>query len=86
MAKNDIKRALESRPIVGEAKNVIMFLGDGMGLSTITAARQLMAQITPNMELPEAALEWDHFYHVGLSKVRDLRTLALEICIQVHFV
>jgi alkaline phosphatase len=32
-------------PVDGVAKNVILFVGDGMGISTITAARILEGQL-----------------------------------------
>ncbi|KAK7094252.1 alkaline phosphatase-like [Littorina saxatilis] len=45
-AKEELHRALkETDPIVGVAKNVIMFLGDGMGLTTVTAGRILAGQL-----------------------------------------
>lgn len=60
-----LKSVRAEQPINGRAKNVILFLGDGMGISTVTAARILAGQkINPaggeefqlNMEkLPYAA-------------------------------
>lgn len=37
--QDDLARRLAIKPINGPAKNVILFVGDGMGVSTITAAR-----------------------------------------------
>ena len=37
----DIERARQNVPNVAVAKHVILFLGDGMGISTVTAARIL---------------------------------------------
>jgi len=54
-----------------KAKNVIFFVGDGMDLTTITAARILKGQRKGNTG-PEDALTWDKFDHVALSKVRML--------------
>jgi alkaline phosphatase len=34
-----LKRRLQLKPNTGKAKNVILFIGDGMGISTLTAAR-----------------------------------------------
>lgn len=45
-----------------KAKNVILFVGDGMGISTVTATR-----IYKYGE--EGALSWESFPHVGLLKV-----------------
>ena len=36
-----VERARARTPEAGAAKNAILFLGDGMGISTITAARIL---------------------------------------------
>ena len=38
-------RARRSRPAEGRAKNVIIFIGDGMGIPTVTAARILEGQL-----------------------------------------
>lgn len=45
-----------------KAKNVILFVGDGMGISTVTATR-----IYKYGE--EGALSWESFPHTGLLKV-----------------
>ena len=37
--QTDLARRLAIRPIKGPARNVILFIGDGMGVSTVTAAR-----------------------------------------------
>ena len=34
-----VEKARQEKPIMGHARNVILFLGDGMGISTVTAAR-----------------------------------------------
>ena len=61
----------------GRAKNVILFIGDGMGISTVTAARILAAQqpniIDPNNTAPassgeENALSFEKFSYLALSK------------------
>ena len=52
---------------MGVAKNVILFLGDGMGMPTVTAARILQGQMQgKNGE--EHQLSFDKFPHVALSK------------------
>ena len=53
------------------AKNVILFIGDGMGISTVTAARILRGQLN-NMTGEETVLEFEKFPHVALSKVKSL--------------
>jgi len=50
-----------------KAKNVIFFVGDGMGVSTITAARILEGQIK-GMTGEENRLSFENFPNVGLSK------------------
>ncbi|MCP3984622.1 MAG: alkaline phosphatase [bacterium] len=49
------------------ARNVILFLGDGMGMSTITAARILAGQQAGNPG-EEHRLSFERFPHVGLVK------------------
>ena len=50
------------------AKNVILFIGDGMASTTITAARVFKGQ-TEKVNGREALLEWELFPHTGLSRV-----------------
>lgn len=50
-----------------EAKNIIFFLGDGMSLTTVTAARILKGQLQGNPG-EETFLSWENFPHTGLSK------------------
>lgn len=50
------------------AKNVILFLGDGMSLPTITAARIYSGQKTGSTG-EESALSFEDFPGIGLSKV-----------------
>jgi alkaline phosphatase len=38
-AAADLDRRLQEQPITGQAKNIILFVGDGMGVSTLTAGR-----------------------------------------------
>ncbi len=50
-----------------QAKNVILFLGDGMGVSTVTAARILAGQLRGNSG-EENHLSFEKFPHLALSK------------------
>ncbi|PIK58342.1 putative alkaline phosphatase [Apostichopus japonicus] len=43
-----------------QAKNVVFFLGDGMGVSTVTAARILKGQLDGNTG-EEHVLSWENF-------------------------
>ncbi|XP_058858012.1 alkaline phosphatase-like isoform X2 [Acipenser ruthenus] len=49
------------------AKNAILFLGDGMGIPTVTAARILKGQMN-GFSGEETQLEMDKFPHVALAK------------------
>ncbi|CAK8698161.1 alkaline phosphatase-like [Clavelina lepadiformis] len=49
------------------AKNVILFLGDGMSIGTITAGRILKGQLQGNSG-EETKLAMDQFHHAGLSR------------------
>jgi alkaline phosphatase len=68
LANNELKKAKQMQPNLAVAKNVIVFLGDGMGVSTVTAARILQGQLK-NKTGEEELLSFEHFPHVGLSKV-----------------
>src|SRR5690606_39291708 len=41
----ELKRALQRKPIEGPVKNIILFVGDGMGITTVTAARIFDGQL-----------------------------------------
>lgn len=62
-AKNN--NALQAQ--LGQAKNVILFVGDGMGVSTVTAARILEGQLMGKMG-EEHQLSFDKFAYSGFSK------------------
>lgn len=53
---------------MGYAKNVIIFIGDGMGMSTVTAARILKAQ-QEKKSFHETRLTWEKFPYTSLSAV-----------------
>ncbi|MCO7223926.1 alkaline phosphatase [Pleionea sp. CnH1-48] len=55
----------------GKAKNVILFVGDGMGVSTVTAARILEGQ-NNNLSGEEYQLSFDKFPFAGLSKTYNV--------------
>ncbi|XP_061636509.1 alkaline phosphatase-like isoform X1 [Phyllopteryx taeniolatus] len=66
-AKATLDAALKLRPREHQAKNVILFLGDGMGVSTVSAARILEGQMEGNAG-EETVLAMDTFPYVALSK------------------
>ncbi|WP_420933209.1 alkaline phosphatase [Alteromonas sp. A081] len=55
----------------GTAKNVILFVGDGMGISTVTAARILDGQMK-GLSGEENQLSFDAFPFSGLSKTYNV--------------
>lgn len=55
----------------GVARGVVLFVGDGMGMSTLTAARILSGQRRGNTG-EEAQLAWDSFPAVALARVSPL--------------
>lgn len=55
------------RPKPGKARNVILFVGDGMGLSTVAAARILEGQ-QKGASGEENALSFERFPYLSLSK------------------
>lgn len=59
---DELRRSVKYEHNENKAKNVILFVGDGMGISTVTATR-----IYKYGE--EGALSWESFPHVGLLKV-----------------
>lgn len=56
---------------VGSAKNIILFVGDGMGISTVTAARILAGQRV-GQSGEEYQLSFDQFPFSGLSKTYNV--------------
>ena len=63
-----IERPERPNAIASRAKNVILFLGDGMGISTVTAARILEGQLRGESG-EENQLSFDRFPDVALIKV-----------------
>lgn len=56
-----VKEKLAAKLNQGKAKNVIMFLGDGMGVTTTSAARNLLGG-------EEKSLSFEEFPYTGLAK------------------
>ncbi|KAL4237016.1 hypothetical protein ACF0H5_005400 [Mactra antiquata] len=67
LASNMIKQKARLQLNVGVAKNVIMFIGDGMGISTVTAGRILKGQLAGQTG-EEEYLSFENFPYTGLSK------------------
>jgi alkaline phosphatase len=62
-----VRAAEEHRPIPGRARNVILFIGDGMGITTVTAARILDGQ-QHGQSGEENILSFERFPNVALAK------------------
>lgn len=62
-----ILKAAEMKPIKKRAKNVILFVGDGMGISTVTAARIFQGQLNGESG-EENWLEFEKLPYTALSK------------------
>ncbi|XP_070543493.1 alkaline phosphatase, tissue-nonspecific isozyme-like [Ptychodera flava] len=68
MARDSLKRALDLEKLnKNVAKNVIFFIGDGMGVTTVTAARILKGQ-NQGLLGEEAELSFETFPHLALIK------------------
>uniref|UniRef100_A0A8C5F1V6 Alkaline phosphatase n=1 Tax=Gopherus evgoodei TaxID=1825980 RepID=A0A8C5F1V6_9SAUR len=70
-AAEAIKATLKLQPMNYQAKNLILFLGDGMGVPTITATRILKGQLQGQLS-PEMPLAMDAFPYVALSKTYNV--------------
>ncbi|KAM8953079.1 intestinal-type alkaline phosphatase-like [Pelodytes ibericus] len=66
-----IDEALKLKPIEHRAKNLILFLGDGMGIPTVTATRILSGQQQGKLG-EENELAMDRFPYVALSKTYNV--------------
>ncbi|KAK8762955.1 hypothetical protein V5799_034442 [Amblyomma americanum] len=62
-----LERRLSTEKREGRAQNVILFIGDGMGISTITAARVFKGQLAGKTG-ETSALIFEKFPHASLSK------------------
>lgn len=63
----ELQRALRSSQNTNRAKNVILFVGDGMGISTVTAARIFAGQLQGSAG-EENFLSFERFPAVALAK------------------
>ncbi|XP_043269664.1 membrane-bound alkaline phosphatase-like [Venturia canescens] len=62
-----LKKKLQRSLNTGVAKNVIVFLGDGMSIPTLMATRTYLGQLEGKPG-EEGSLYWEHFPYTGLSK------------------
>jgi len=67
--QEELDLALSLNQNTGVAKNIILFIGDGMSLPTVAAARTYKGQKNGNDgDGSSAYLSWESFPNVGLSK------------------
>ncbi|CAG7833145.1 unnamed protein product [Allacma fusca] len=71
LGEDSIKDALREDKNENLAKNVILFVGDGMGLSTIVAGRIFKGQMQGHSG-EEGYLSFEKFKHVGLLKTYNV--------------
>ncbi|XP_005142354.3 intestinal-type alkaline phosphatase isoform X1 [Melopsittacus undulatus] len=74
-AATAIEASCKLQPRVTEAKNLIIFLGDGFGVPSITATRILNGQQQGKLG-PETPLALDSFPYVALSKTYSVDRLV----------
>ncbi|GAA6087150.1 alkaline phosphatase, tissue-nonspecific isozyme [Tachysurus ichikawai] len=67
-AQATLNSALRRKLNANVAKNIVLFLGDGMGITTITAVRILKGQLEKRPG-EETVMTMDTFPYVGLAKV-----------------
>ena len=60
--------AKRTKPVTNKAKNIVLFIGDGMGVSTVTAARIYKGQMQGRPG-EETVLSYETFPNVALAKV-----------------
>ncbi|XP_021249263.1 alkaline phosphatase, placental-like isoform X2 [Numida meleagris] len=66
-AKRRLEAALALQPAAQRAKNIILFVGDGMGVATMSAARIYKGQLAGGSG-EESVLAMETFPHVALAK------------------
>eukprot|EP00092_Neocalanus_flemingeri_P007962 GFUD01008590.1.p1 GENE.GFUD01008590.1~~GFUD01008590.1.p1 ORF type:complete len:578 (+),score=132.72 GFUD01008590.1:116-1735(+) len=67
LGKSDLQKAINAKRYEGEARNVIFFVGDGMGIPTHTMARIYKGQ-KKGESGEEESLVWEDFPFTGLMK------------------
>ncbi|XP_064090180.1 alkaline phosphatase-like [Macrobrachium nipponense] len=75
-AQDALTRQLGIRLREKQAKNVVFFLGDGMSLSTVTAARILKGSKTGKFE--RESLSWEEFDFAALSKTYNTEDIVTD--------
>lgn len=73
-ANEELQKRLNNKLNTNKAKNVIFFLGDGMSLTTVAAARILNGQ-REGKPGEESQLSFEKFPYTGLSRVSSRREI-----------
>ena len=68
ISRATLNKRVAKVPNTNKAKNVIFFIGDGMGVSTESIARLHKSQME-GITIDQVHLAWDHFIDAGLVKV-----------------
>ena len=68
LGRERIKNTLEKAVDTKKAKNVILFIGDGMGLQTVAASRVFKAQ-KKGLKRQHMYLRWETLPHSSLARV-----------------
>ena len=76
-AQDLLKENLKAVPNLKKAKNVIVFIGDGMGLTSVTTGRIYKGQ-KKNKAGEDELLSWDTFPYSALVKVSTYRILTFQ--------
>ena len=66
-----IEETMKITSRINQAKNIILFIGDGMGISTVTAARIYHAQ-SRKLVGKDVNLAFENLPYLALSKVRTI--------------
>jgi alkaline phosphatase len=80
---NAVERAKKEKIRKGKAKNVILFIGDGMGVSTLTAARILEGQLRGESG-EENRLSFEEFPYSALSKTYSVNQQTSDVVYSDH--
>ncbi|CAD5117035.1 DgyrCDS5862 [Dimorphilus gyrociliatus] len=78
IGENELKIALEKKKLSQKAKNTVLFVGDGMGLSTVTAARWHHAQKRQIVGSKSQLLSWEDWPDIGLSRTYTVDSLTAD--------
>ena len=76
-ASETVQASVATAETAGAARNIILFVGDGMGISTVTAARILEGQLN-GQDGEENSLSWGLMPYSGLSKTYNVNAQTAD--------